>query len=143
MKRMIDGLINYSLKAGYFDGDSQDETIVNISFDFPKWYYPISLSSKPFNILPGRINWGDDTSNLLDICFTEDRFYPKSVIFSGGNMNDPDYPVNTLTFTFKFANKTNKEEFLKSLFGTIEDGSHDFITPVSMVLCKFYGYSVY
>lgn len=141
MKRMIDGLINCSVKTGYIEEDG--ETNVNVSFDFPKWYYPISISSKPFSILPGRINWGDETTNLSDICFGEDGFSAISVIFYAGNMNDPLYSVNTITFAFKFGNKTNKDKFLKSLFGTIEEGTHDFITPISMVLCKFYGYSSY
>ena len=51
MKRMIDGIINYSVTTGAVTLDN--DTTISITFDFPLGYWPISLNSKRFSILPG------------------------------------------------------------------------------------------
>ena len=63
MKRMIDGIINYSVTNG--GCTSNVDTEVSVDFYFPLGYWPISLCSKPFSIIPGRLTaTGDDVSDL-------------------------------------------------------------------------------
>lgn len=141
MKRMIDGIINYSVKKGKLiipDGNS-----AIIGFVFPLGYYPLSLSSKLLSMLPGRIKWGDDTSDIKEIFFNStSTMIASSIAFYGGQINHYEYGENRIDYTLTFADGAKRDEFVKSLFGegvAIEDGDPEFSVPVSMILVPFSG----
>ena len=141
MKRMIDGIINYSVKKGKLiipDGNS-----AVIGFVFPLGYYPLSLSSEPMSILPGRINWGDDTSVITDLFHNSDgTAIASSIVFYGGQINHCEYGENRIDYTLTFADGSRRDKFVKTLFGEdaiIEDGDPEFAVPVSMILVPFSG----
>lgn len=143
MKRMIDGIIKYSVTTGALSLDS--DTAISIYFDFPLGYWPISLNSKPFTILPGRIMFGDDTTDISKYCYDEEgtRLF-SSVKFLSGSINVPDSFDNVLCFQITFANKVNRDAFVESLFGKgATDESTEFISPVSMLLVEFSGVADY
>lgn len=143
MKRMIDGIINYSVTTGALTLDS--DTTISIIFDFPLGYWPISLDSKPFSILPGRIMFGDDTTDISGYCFDADGSKLFSTVkFSSGSINVPDSNNNALCFQLSFGGKANRDEFVESLFGKgATDESTEFTTPVSMLLVAFSGVADY
>lgn len=143
MKRMIDGIINYSVTKGLLEID--DDTSISVDFYFPLGYWPISLNSKPFSILPGRIMFGDEQSDIRNICFnsTQDTTY-SSVKFSSGAVNDSDNEDNFITYTFAFGNKAIRDKFIAQLFGPgATNGAREFVTPISMLLVAFDGSSAY
>lgn len=143
MKRMIDGIINYSVTKGRL-GIAGD-TSISVDFHFPLGYWPISLNSKPFSILPGRIMFGDDQSDISNICFDSSQD-PKftSVIFASGAVNASNYENNYISFSFNFANKARRDEFIAQLFGPgASDGAGEFVCPISMLLVTFDGASDY
>ena len=141
MKRMIDGIINYSVKKGKLI--IPDENSAVIGFVFPLGFYPLSLSSKALSILPGRMKWGDDTSNIKEMCFNStSSTIASSIVFYGGQINNYDYGENRIDYTLTFVNGPMRDEFVKSLFGegaAIEDGDPEFAIPVSMILVPFSG----
>ena len=145
MKRMIDGIINYSVKKGKLiipDGNS-----AVIGFVFPLGHYPLSLSSEPMSILPGRINWGDDTSDIKDIFQNSTgTSIASSIVFFGGQINHYEYGENRIDYMLTFADGPRRDKFVKSLFGEdalIEDGDPEFAVPVSMILVPFSGMMEY
>ena len=139
MKRMIDGIINYSVTTGALTLDS--DTAISIKFDFPLGYWPISLNSKNLSILPGRIMFGDDATDISAYCFGgEGTLLFSTVTFSSGSINVPDSNHNNLCFQITFGNKVNRDVFIESLFGKgATNESTEFATPVSMLLVAFSG----
>lgn len=134
MKRMIDGIIFAQITNGKFTimGDTQ----INVSFHFPEGYWPISLSSKPFSVLPGFV-YMRENPNVNDVCFnsTADQLWDTVEGF-GGSIN-MGYGYNNVDYLFNFGNKANRDEFIETLFGkgATEESIH-FATPVSAVLVK-------
>ena len=143
MKRMIDGIINYSVTTGALKLNS--DTTISITFDFPLGYWPISLNSKHFNILPGRIMFGDDTADISQYCFDDEGTLLFSTAkFSSGSINTPDSNNNELCFQITFGDKVNRNAFIESLFGKgATNESTEFTTPVSMLLVAFSGVADY
>ena len=143
MKRMIDGIINYSVTTGALKLDS--DTAISITFDFPLGYWPISLNSKHFNILPGRIMFGDDTTDISQYCFDDEGAVLFSTVnFSSGSINVENSNNNELCFQITFGDKVNRDAFIESFFGKGASGvSSEFTTPVSMLLVAFSGVADY
>lgn len=143
MKRMIDGIINYSVTKGLLG--IADDTRISVDFYFPRGYWPISLNSKPFSILPGRIMFGDDQSDIKDICFnsTQDPKFSR-VIFASAAVNASGYDYNFISYSFNFSNKADRDAFIAQLFGpgATTDAS-EFVCPISMLLVAFDGASDY
>ena len=143
MKRMIDGIFNCSVEEGRVSLDG-DLTAL-ITFKFPRGYWPISLNSKPFSILPGRIDFGDDTTSLNSIFLSGNGEQPwNDVTFSGGNINAELMNYNNIAFNFTFSDKATRDAFVESLFGKgATDGSTKFATPISMLLVAYSGSAQY
>ena len=137
MKRMIDGLINYSVKKGYLERDVDNDKLISVEFYFPFDYYPFSMTSEIFSILPGRFNWGNDTTNLDDVYFNKNA--ATSVSYGGGHINISDYPENSIAYNFTFRSKEEADEFAESLFGATSTGEYKFAIPIYMLLARFYG----
>ena len=139
MKRMIDGIINYSVTSGYLSLPGAD-TVATLGFNFPKCYWPISLSSKPFSVLPGRLDV--QSADVTKLCFkSEDSLNNwEAVNFELANANIKDYFNSSLEYRFTFKTKAKRDAFLASFFGKgwTED-STKFIIPISMVLLPFAG----
>lgn len=143
MKRMIDGIINFSVTKGRL-GIAND-TSISVDFHFPLGYWPISLNSKPFSILPGRIMFGDDQSNISNICFdsTQDPKFSR-VIFASGAVNASNYEYNYISYSFNFADKARRDAFIAQLFGPgATNDASEFVCPISMLLVAFDGASDY
>lgn len=139
MKRMIDGILNYSVTKGRLG--IADDTTISVDFYFPLGYWPISLNSKPFSILPGRIMFGDDSSDISNICFdsSQDPKY-STVIFASGAVNVSRYGDNYISYSLTFSNKANRDAFIAQLFGPgATNDASDFVCPVSMLLVAFDG----
>lgn len=139
MKRMIDGILNYSVTKGRLG--IADDTTISVDFYFPRGYWPISLNSKPFNILPGRIMFGDDTSDISSICFDSDEA-PKyaTITFASATINNSITGHNYISYSFTFGNKANRDAFIAQLFGSgATNDASDFACPVSMLLVAFGG----
>ena len=134
MKRMLDGIIFDQITNGKFTirGDTQ----IDVSFHFPEGYWPISLSSKPFSVLPGFVYMGEN-ANVNDVCFNSTANQVWTTVEGFGGTINMGYGYNTVDYLFSFANKTNRDEFIETLFGkgATEDSNH-FATPVSAVLVK-------
>lgn len=143
MKRMIDGIFNCSVEEGRVSLD--DDLTALITFKFPRGYWPISLNSKPFSILPGRIDFGNDTTSLNSICLNDNGEQPwNDVTFSGGDINAESVKYNDIVFNFKFSDKSKRDAFVESLFGKGATGeSTKFATPISMLLLAYSGSAEY
>lgn len=143
MKRMIDGIFNCSVEEGRVS--LVDDLTALITFKFPRGYWPISLNSIPFSILPGRIDFGDDTTSLNSIFLSGNDEHPWSdVTFSGGDINTENIEYNDIVFNFTFGNKANRDAFVESLFGKGATGeSTKFATPISMLLVAYSGSAQY
>lgn len=142
MKRMIDGIINCLAESGTCELFDEGEIAANITFRFPEGYWPISLSSKPFSILPGKINHGDE-SDIANSCFTaEGTVKWNTVAFLSDSINN-GYGYNLITYHFTFNNASDRAEFLKELYGNDIKGLgvniFPFAVPVSMLLVSFDG----
>lgn len=143
MKRMIGEIFNCSVEEGRVSL-SNDLTAL-ISFKFPRGYWPISLNSKPFSILPGRIDFGDDTTSINSICFSGNGdILWNDVTFVGGDINSDPIEYNDIMFSFTFGDKASRDAFVESLFGKGATGeSTKFATPISMLLVAFSGSAQY
>ena len=143
MKRMIDAIINYSVTKGHLG--IADDTTISVDFQFPIGYWPISLNSKPFSILPGRIMFGDDQSDISNICFDSNQAQKyTAVTFSSAAVNASGYKYNYLSYSFKFANKAKRDAFIAQLFGPgATNDASEFVYPISMLLVAFDGASDY
>jgi len=137
MKRMIDGIFNCSVEEGRVS--LNDDLTALITFKFPRGYWPISLNSKLFSILPGRIDFGDDTTSLNSIFLGGDGGQPwNDVTFSGGDINVENIKYNDIVFNFTFSDKATRDAFVESLFGKGATGeSTKFATPISMLLVAY------
>ena len=145
MKRMIDGILDFQVTQGSYI--SSTDTDLYITFYFPFGYWPLSLISKPFSILPGRINWGDE-NDISTVCFPSGNRYFETAAFYSGNLNVTRGGVqisNSITYGLTFGNKSNRDAFFKELFGATAtpkigiDTSEEFDTPVYMLLAKVGG----
>lgn len=134
MKRMLDGIIFAQITIGRFT--IRGDTSIDVSFNFPEGYWPISLSSKPFNVLPGFVYMGQNP-NVNDVCFSSTGEKLWSTVEGFGGSINMGYGYNNVDYLFNFANKANRDEFIERLFGkgATEDSNH-FDTPVSAVLVK-------
>lgn len=142
MKRMIDGIINWVAESGGCELLDDGEIGANIVFTFPEGYWPISLNSKSFSILPGKINHGDE-SDISNLCFTaEGNVVWNTVGFISDSINT-GYGYNNIRYHFTFENALNRATFLKELFGKDITGNKEdiipFSNPVSMLLVAFEG----
>lgn len=142
MKRMIDGIINCLAESGRCELFDDGEIGVNINFCFPEGYWPICLNSKPFSILPGHINHGDE-SDIANSCFDANRDIKwNSVAFKSDSIN-MGYGHNEITYHLTFATASGRAAFLKEMFGKEITGHEEDITPfavpVSMALVTFKG----
>ena len=142
MKRMIDGIINCLAESGGCKLLDVGEIAANIAFRFPEGYWPISLSSKSFSILPGKINHGDE-SDISNSCFNaEGTVMWKTVGFISDSIN-MGYGYNEIMYHFTFVNLPKRAAFLKELFGKDITGNEEniipFSNPVSMLLVAFEG----
>lgn len=138
MKRMIDGIINYTVTTGSFV--TLGDTEATVDFNFPSGYWPISLSSKPFSIIPGRLTIDND--DVSSLCWNSTNDATWSAIHSYGgfaHMPVSGYSENYIEYKFTFANKGDRDDFIKSLFGNANGENIKFIVPVSMVLVPFAG----
>lgn len=136
---MIDGIINYAVTTGSFN--NLGDTEATVDFNFPSGYWPISLSSKVFSIIPGRLAFGN--VDMTELCWNSTSDATWSAVHSYGGFagkSESGYSENYIEFKFTFANKGNRDDFIKSLFGksAFEDGTK-FAVPVSMVLVPFAG----
>lgn len=135
MKRMIDGVIHYSVTRGYLSIISDAEA--TIGFNFPKGYWPIALSSKSFSVLPGRIDPNDTTAHefrgLVNSLWNECTVYSASA--------NSEYNTNNyVEYSFKTGSKLDRDALLTEFFGKEwNEESTEFIIPVSMVLVPFDG----
>ena len=146
MKRMIDGIINCLAKSGGYVLNDDGEIAADIKFCFPEGYWPICLNSKPFSILPGHINHGDE-SDIANSCFNANRNVKwNTVAFSSDSIN-MGYGYNFIMYHFTFDTAINRAAFLKDMFGKEITGQEEDITPfavpVSMALVPFEGSSEY
>ena len=134
MKRMLDGIIFAQITTGGFT--IRGDTSIDVSFHFPDGYWPISLSSKPFSVLPGFVYMGENP-NVNDVCFTSTANKLWSTVEGFGGSINMGYGYNNVDYLFNFANKANRDEFIELLFGKgATEGSIHFATPVSAVLVK-------
>lgn len=136
---MIDGIVKYSVTNG--GCTSSIDTQVTVDFYFPLGYWPISLCSKPFSIIPGRLTTtGDDVSALCSNS-TSDATWNTVQAYGGvANMPESGYTENYIEYKFTFANKGDRDIFIKSLFGeSAFEERTKFAVPVSMVLVPFAG----
>ena len=140
---MIDGIFNCSVEEGGLSLDN-DLTAL-ITFKFPHGYWPISLNSKPFSILPGRIDFGDDTTSIDSICLSSNGEHNwKDVTFASGDINYELLTYNDIAFNFTFVDKTQRDAFVESLFGKgATEESTKFATPISMLLVAYSGSAQY
>ena len=145
MKRMVDGIIDGQITQG--DYGSSNDTNASITFKFPYGYWPLSLISVPFSILPGHIDWGND-ADISGICFPIGERYFESVSFNSGTLNltqNGEQMPNSVTYYFTFANKANRDAFVKSLFGATATPTNgntivaEFSTPVYALLTRVGG----
>lgn len=143
MKRMIDGIFNCSVEEGRVS--LSDDLTALIAFKFPRGYWPISLNSKPFSFLPGRIDFGDDTTSLNSICISGNgEQIWNDVTFASGDINSELMKYNDIAFNFTFVDKASRDSFVESLFGKgASDESTKFATPISMLLVAFSGSAQY
>ena len=146
MKRMIDGIIDVQITQGDYVCGS--DTSASISFYFPYGYWPLSLISEPFSILPGRIDWGDSETNLAGVCFPARTRYFDTVVFNSGGINitnEGKQTPNYITYNFTFPNKANRDAFIKELFGATatptigETKFEEFATSVYALLARVGG----
>ena len=146
MKRMLEGIIDGQITQGDYSCNSDTDAI--ISFIFPFGYWPLSLISEPFSILPGRIDWGDDTSDISRVCFPVGTKYFENVVFNSGRINvteGDEQETNYVTYAFTFSNKANRDAFVKALFGATasptigETKDAEFATSVYALLAKVGG----
>ena len=141
MKRMIEGIINCLAESGGCELLDDGEIGANIIFNFPEGYWPISLNSKSFSILPGKINHGDE-SDIANSCFPAEGYVIWNTVGFIGDSINMGYGYNSITYHFTFENAPKRAAFLKELFGKDITGNEDIITfsnPVSMVLVAFEG----
>ena len=143
MRRMIGGIFNCSVEDGSVS--LNDNLTALITFKFPRGYWPISLNSKPFSILPGRIDFGDEMTSLNSIFMSDNQEQPwNDVTFSGGDINAENFEYNDIAFKFTFGDKATRDAFVESLFGKGATGeSTKFATPISMLLVAFSGSAQY
>ena len=145
MKRMIEGIINFPVESGGYEIIDDGDIGALIKFIFPQGYWPISLNSKPFSIMPGHINHGDE-NDMANWCFNVDgRIKWKTVAFNSDSINE-DYGYNYISFLFYFNNADDRSAFLKELFGkdiTNKEDITPFAVPVSMILVAFDGSTQY
>lgn len=143
MKRMIDGIFNCSVEEGFVL--LVDNLTASITFKFPRGYWPISLNSKPFSILPGRIDFGDDTTSLNSICRSSNGEQNwNDVTFASGDINAETMKYNDIAFNFTFVDKASRDAFVESLFGKgATEESTKFATPISMLLVAYSGSAQY
>ncbi len=143
MKRMIDGVINCLAESGGYELNDDGSITATIKFCFPEGYWPITLNSKPFSIMPGHINHGDE-SNISNWCFNEKiETNWSSVNFISDAINY-GYGYNYISYQFTFGNQANRTAFLKEIFGKDikpQEGLNvsPFAVPVSMLLVAFDG----
>ena len=131
---MIDGIIKFSVTEGQLT--ITDDTTIEIAFHFPEGYWPISISSKPFSVLPGFVKFADDPE-LASVCFNSSGSPVwNTVTLYSASMNI-GYGYNVVDYNFTFANKGTRDEFIESFFGkgATEDSTR-IVTPVSMILVK-------
>lgn len=146
MKRMIDGIIDGEITQGDYDCGSDTSAI--ITFKFPYGYWPLSLISEPFSILPGRLNWGDFDTDIAAVCFPCGPRYFNTVVFDSGGINvtiEGEQKPNYVRYSFTFANKANRDAFIKALFGATasptigETKLAEFATSVYALLARVGG----
>ena len=140
MKRMIDGIINYTVTTGSFQISGDTEAMVD--FNFPSGHWPISLCSKPFSIIPGRLTFDND--DVTAVCWNSTSDATWKTVHSYGGFADmavSGYSENYIEYKFTFANEGDRDDFIKSLFGesAFEDEEPKFAVPVSMILVPFAG----
>ena len=135
MKRMIDGIINYKVSKGLASALGDDATTAEINFYFPGGYYPLGISSKPFSVLPGTVDYFAEAESVR--AFTSDYDQPwSSVAVNGISIgNDGE---STVTYLFTFADKTTREEFVERMFGKNPKygEGQEFATEISMILIR-------
>ena len=138
MKRMIDGIISYSVTSGSYT--TLSDTTPTVIFNFPLGYWPISLSSKPFSIIPGRLTCDGGEVTALCSNSTSGSTWIAVQSYSGvANMIERGYTENNIEYKFTYENKKDRDDFIKSLFGNGNGENIKFIVPVSMVLVPFAG----
>lgn len=143
MKRMIDGVINCLAESGEYVLFDDGETAVTIDFRFPEGYWPISLNSKPFSILPGHIDHANESDIAGTSCFSGSSNQKwTTVAFAGDGINKGN-GYNYITYKIAFNNTTDREAFLKELYGEDiilqEVNTTPFAVPVYLVLLPFSG----
>lgn len=136
MKRMIDGIIHYSVARGYLS--IINDTEASVGFNFPKGYWPIALSSKSFSVLPGRIDPHDTKANEFRAEGMQSIWLECVPYAAAANIED--YAENTMEYRFKTSSKVKRDALLTEFFGKEwNEESTEFIIPVSMVLVPFDG----
>ena len=132
---MIDGIINYKVSKGLPSDLGDDDVRAEINFYFPGGYYPLAISSNPFSVLPGTVDYFAEAESVR--AFTSDNDQPWSSVAVNGITigNDGE---SLVTYLFTFADKTSREAFVERMFGKNPKYGEDqeFATEIRMILIR-------